>query len=123
MKREKNDTSGGGRVSQVYFLARWVSETLESEKNPSLFETSGHLGSLDLPEPSRSSESIGSSRHPGTSGLTEKLPADFLDLTDLPDLPDLSDLPDRPVYIYLFGENKEWNSTDNLKIFGKVKES
>ena len=28
---------------------------------------------------------------------------------------------DRPVYIYLFGENKEWNSTDNLKIFGKVK--
>jgi hypothetical protein len=27
----------------------------------------------------------------------------------------------RPVYIYLFGENKEWNSTDNLKIFGKVR--
>ena len=27
----------------------------------------------------------------------------------------------RPVYIYLFGENKEWNSTDDLKIFGKVK--
>ena len=27
----------------------------------------------------------------------------------------------RPVYIYLFGENKEWNNTDNLKIFGKVK--
>jgi len=29
--------------------------------------------------------------------------------------------PGRPVYTYLFGENKEWNSTDNLKIFGKVK--
>ena len=27
----------------------------------------------------------------------------------------------RPVYIYLFGENKEWNSTNNLKILGKVK--
>ena len=26
----------------------------------------------------------------------------------------------RPGYIYLFGENKEWNSSDNLKIFGKV---
>ena len=25
------------------------------------------------------------------------------------------------ICIYLFGENKEWNSTDNLKIFGKVK--
>jgi hypothetical protein len=28
--------------------------------------------------------------------------------------------PTRPGYIYLFRENKEWNSSDNLKIFGKV---
>ena len=26
----------------------------------------------------------------------------------------------RPVYIYLFGENKERNNSDNFKIFGKV---
>ena len=30
------------------------------------------------------------------------------------------DINYRPGYIYLFGENKEWNSSDNLKIFGKV---
>ena len=29
-------------------------------------------------------------------------------------------VPGRPGYIYLFGENKEWNSSDSLKIFGKV---
>ena len=27
----------------------------------------------------------------------------------------------RPGYFYLFGENRDWNSRDNLKIFGKVK--
>ena len=63
LKREKNDTSGGGRVSQVYFLARCllcgVNEGLESENNSSLFETSQ------------------------TSDLTPG--------SDLPDLPDLPD--------------------------------
>ena len=27
----------------------------------------------------------------------------------------------RPRYFYLFGENRDWNSRDNLKIFGKVR--
>ena len=27
----------------------------------------------------------------------------------------------RPGYFYLFGENRDWNSRDNLKIFGKVR--
>ena len=27
----------------------------------------------------------------------------------------------RPGYFYLFGDNRDWNSRDNLKIFGKVK--
>ena len=27
----------------------------------------------------------------------------------------------RPGYFYLFGENRDWNSRDNSKIFGKVK--
>ena len=26
-----------------------------------------------------------------------------------------------PGYFYLFGENRDWNSRDNLKIFGKVR--
>jgi len=30
-------------------------------------------------------------------------------------------LAGRPGYIYLFGENKDWNSRDKLKIFGKVR--
>ena len=29
--------------------------------------------------------------------------------------------PTRPGYFYLFGENRDWNSRDNLKIFGKVR--
>ena len=36
------------------------------------------------------------------------------------ELSTLRTLQARPVYIVLFGENEEWNSTDNLKIFGKV---
>jgi hypothetical protein len=27
----------------------------------------------------------------------------------------------RPGYIYLFGENKDWNSSYDLKIYGKVR--
>ena len=27
----------------------------------------------------------------------------------------------RPGYFYLFGDNRDWNSRDNLKIFGKAK--
>ena len=27
----------------------------------------------------------------------------------------------RPGYFYLFGENRDWNSSDGLKIFGKVR--
>ena len=29
----------------------------------------------------------------------------------------------RPGYFYLFGENRDWNSRDNLKIFGKVRKN
>ena len=32
-------------------------------------------------------------------------------------------LSTRPGYFFSFVENRDWNSTDNLKIFGKVKES
>ena len=32
-----------------------------------------------------------------------------------------SSICNRPRYIYLFGESKDWNSLDNLKIFGKVR--